>query len=189
MKQFLNHWLETCARLKVRPRTYAGYKEHIDHRINPAIGGVRLHELSPQQVQKFVNELAKTLAPATVARIRATLRSALSQAERWSLVSRNVAKLVSVPKSKRPITRFLSPVEAQSLVNAASGFRLGGVFSVAVALGLRLVRCLASLGTMLTLRRRSFAFGRLCNGCHAEKARNTGGSSSENPRARRAGGC
>lgn len=138
VKQFLNHWLETCARPKVRPRTYAGYKEHIDHRINPAIGGVRLHELSPQQVQKFVTELGKTLAPATVARIRATLRSALTQAERWSLVSRNVAKLVSVPKAKRPITRFLAPGEAQSLVNAASGFRLGGVFSVAVALGLRL---------------------------------------------------
>ena len=135
---FLLQWLEDTARLRVKPRTFVGYEHHVKKHIDPELGKLKLHDLSPQQVQRFLNEKAKNLAPRTVARIRATLRTALSQAEKWNLVARNVAKLVDLPKPKRGKIRFLDPSEAQALLSATEGFRLGPVFSVAMAVGLRL---------------------------------------------------
>jgi integrase len=62
----------------------------------------------------------------------------LSHAEKWNLVARNVAKLVDLPKRRRHEPRVLAPKQAQAFVDAASEFRLGAVFSVSMALGLRL---------------------------------------------------
>ncbi len=136
--KFLRDWLKDIAPLRLRPRTLACYRQHVNDHLVPALGQTKLHHLTPQQVQALLNEKAKKLRPATVARIRATLRVALSQAEKWNLVARNVAKLVDVPKARRYQARVLTPQEARAFVNAATEVRLGAVFSVAMALGLRL---------------------------------------------------
>lgn len=136
--QFLSQWLLDTAKARVRARTYAGYKHHVEKHLVPELGRIRLHELSPQHVQRLLNDKARKLAPRTIARIRATLRTALTHAMKWNLVGRNVAKLVDVPKPGRTKIRFLTPEQAQELLKAAAGSRLGPVFSVAMAVGLRL---------------------------------------------------
>jgi integrase len=68
---------------------------------------------------------------------RAVLRTALSQAVRWEYVSRNVAKLVTVPRRVQVEVMPLSPDEARTLLEAVKGHRLEALISVAVAVGLR----------------------------------------------------
>jgi integrase len=138
VQQFLEHWLENCARQRLRPRTFAGYKYHVEKKLVPALGATKLSALSGQQVQHMVNEHAKTLQPRTVRYVRAVLRSALNQAVKWNLVVRNVARLVDLPRMRKHYPRVLPPDEAKAFVKAASTNRLGALFSVALAVGLRL---------------------------------------------------
>jgi integrase len=68
----------------------------------------------------------------------ATLRSALSEAQRLQLVSINAATLVKVPKPKARAIRPLTVEQAMSFLKVAEKHRLGTLFSVALACGLRL---------------------------------------------------
>src|SRR5207237_5791992 len=105
--------------------------------INPFLGKTRLDRLTPQQVQALVNrKLQDGLAPKTVLGILGVLRNALRQAERWSLVSRNVAALVDPPRIERTETQPLSVVEARTMLEAANSDRLGALYSVALSMRL-----------------------------------------------------
>lgn len=69
--------------------------------------------------------------------IRAVLRTALSRAERWGYVDRNVASLAAAPKVKRYDAAYLSVEQARSFLAAARSDRLYAMYCVAMALGLR----------------------------------------------------
>jgi integrase len=104
----------------------------------PNLDRVPLEKLSPEHVQALLR--AKTdegLAPRTVHHLRALLRIALNRAMRWGLVVRNVAALADSPRIERFDVRMLAPAEAKQLLAAAEDDRLGALYSVALALGLR----------------------------------------------------
>jgi integrase len=69
--------------------------------------------------------------------LHAVLRRALGQALKWNLVPRNAARLVDPPRVERPEMLALTPEQARCFLDAVSGDRLGALYSVAVALGLR----------------------------------------------------
>ena len=50
---YLNEWVESYARVNLRPSTYDGYKKTIANYINPYIGGVALNQLTPAMVDKM----------------------------------------------------------------------------------------------------------------------------------------
>lgn len=103
-----------------------------------ALGRIQLQQLTPQHVQKLINEThARGLSAATVQRMHATLRGALNQALRWGVVPRNVATLVDVPRERSSRASALSPTEARAFLEAARGHRLYALFAVALATGLR----------------------------------------------------
>jgi integrase len=93
------------------------------------------------------------LAPKTVLSILALLRNALRQAEQWGLVSRNVASLVDPPRSERTEIQPLSLAEAGIRLDAAKTDRLGALYSVTLAMGLRQGEALGLGGRMSTSRR------------------------------------
>ena len=95
---YLETWLGNV-RPRVRPRTYQSYEMIVRVHLVPAFSSVPLARLAPQQVQSLLNAKATSgSSPRTVAIIRAVLRLALGQAERWGMVSRNVARLVDPPR-------------------------------------------------------------------------------------------
>lgn len=69
--------------------------------------------------------------------MRGVLRTALKQAERWSLVSRNVAALAKPPRSDREPVNPLSPEQARLFIEHSKDSRYGPLFHVAIASGLR----------------------------------------------------
>lgn len=76
-------------------------------------------------------------APRRAHYLHAILRKALGQAERWAMVPRNVARLVSPTRVPRADIQPLSPTEAKRLLDAARGDRMEALYTVALALGLR----------------------------------------------------
>ncbi len=94
--------------------------------------------LGPQHVQALLNQkLQAGLAPKSVRYIRGTLRSALNQALRWGMVSRNAAALVDGPRVERYEIQPFSSDEARRFLAALKGDRLEALYSVALTMGLR----------------------------------------------------
>jgi integrase len=81
--------------------------------------------------------LGAGFATKTVAYVHQVLRTALSLAVRWEMLSRNVAKLVDKPRVERKPIYPLRPEEARRFLEAIRGHRLEALFTVALALGLR----------------------------------------------------
>lgn len=107
---FLERWLADSVKPSVRPRTYESYRQLVRLHVTPALGRRQLAQLSPQDVQGFLNERPGAgLSPRTVQYLRAVLRRALGQALKWGMVARNVATLVDPPRVERHEVEPLSP--------------------------------------------------------------------------------
>jgi integrase len=135
---FIEEWFETN-RDSWRPSTLRGYRGAIDGYLVKAFGPVRLEKLTPQRIQRWLlNEKAEHGARRRVSLSHAVLRSALSSAQRMQLVSINAAALVRVPvPAKRP-NQVLTVEQAIAFQRVAMTHRLGALFTVALACGLRL---------------------------------------------------
>jgi integrase len=122
-----------------RPSTRRSYRGAIDLYLTPTFGSLRLEQLSPLVVQRWLTRhKVEHGARRRITLAHATLRSALAEAQRLQLVSINAAALVKVPKpTARPITP-LAIERAAAFLKAAEAHRLGALFSVALACGLRL---------------------------------------------------
>jgi integrase len=107
IRRWLEQWLASMS-AQVRPSTLRGYREHVRHYLIPYLGGIRLASLRTAHVQAAFRIVAsgrtrsgRLLASSTLERIRATLRSALSEAIRQGLLSANPATGVRLPKPRR----------------------------------------------------------------------------------------
>lgn len=134
---FLDEWLDD-AKLRVRPKTYRFYEQIVRVHLKPVLGRHRLASLGPQHVQTFVNgQIERGLSAQTVRHHRDVLRCALEQAVRWRLVERNVAKLARPPRLNRQPVRPLSVQQALTLIGHCRNDRLGPLFQMAIATGMR----------------------------------------------------
>ena len=90
---YLNEWVESYARVNLRPSTYDGYKKTIANYINPYIGGVALNQLTPAMVDKMFQQIIdKGLKPSTAAGAKRVLSVALSHARKYRYIETNAAK-------------------------------------------------------------------------------------------------
>jgi Site-specific recombinase XerD len=95
-------------------------------------------DLKPEKVQSFYNDkLDEGLSERTVRYMHIILNSALSQAFKLGKVPRNVAKLTEPPKQKTREMRVLTAEEQEKFYEAIHDERLGALFLLDLATGLR----------------------------------------------------
>jgi hypothetical protein len=111
VSRYLDAWLESVAS-RVRPRSMRHYT-YIARLISGEVGRVMVAKLQPGDVGRMLARLqASVLSPQTCAHVRAVLRTALADAERDGLVSRNVARLSDAPRvpgEARTLDPLLNP--------------------------------------------------------------------------------
>lgn len=134
--QFLKSWLKEVAKPRIRPSTFRSYEQIIRNHLEPGLGSLKLDKLTPQHIQTFLN--AKAESGLSVDHLRRVLRAALNQAVKWDLIIRNPAVAVSVPKSEKFEYLHLDPDQARTFLEFASKTRYKALFTVAMAVGLRL---------------------------------------------------
>lgn len=135
---FLEYWLEESAKPGVRPRTFQSYSELVNVHLIPGLGRIPLTKLTQQHIQQLINaKLSDGLSPRRVQYMHAVLRRALGQAEKWDLVSRNVAKLVDPPRVVQAEIRPFTPDESRMFLTAIRGERLEALYVLAISTGLR----------------------------------------------------
>jgi len=137
VRDFLLEWLE-AKRSSLRLRTWLRYEQFIRLHIVPGIGRIRLAKLSPQHLDSlYADRLRSGLSPASIRQLHAIVRSALSQADKWGLVQRNVARVVNPPRVIRKEIVTLSVDESRHLLHEAQGDRLEALYVLALASGMR----------------------------------------------------
>ena len=141
---FLDWWLKS-----LEARAIAGAKSvnTVDNArwacrvwIQPALGNKRLRDLLPEDVEALLLSMAEAgRSRQSVNRVRSYLGQALSVAERRGKVGRNVARIAEMPATepRSGAHRSLTEQEAATLLTAARGHRLEGLFVTGLMLGLR----------------------------------------------------
>lgn len=139
-------WLP-AQRQRLRVSTFDDYARRIQQYIVPAIGGIRLQELSAGDLDRFYADLLDDgsirgggLAPKSVRNVHIVIRKALADAARKRLVSRNVALDADPPRVPSPgETEFdtWTPDELRSFLEGISDHHLAPAFVLAAATGMR----------------------------------------------------
>ena len=136
--EWLDHYLEHVAPLKLRPRSLDDYSSKVRLYLKPVVGHVRLDKLTPEHVETvYAGMRTRGLSAGTVLKTHAILSSAMSVARKRGKVGRNVAELVGRPRYVRPDVTPLTGDEAALVLKAAQGSRNGARWDVALSLGLR----------------------------------------------------
>ncbi len=100
LEAFLTSWLHEKEG-QIRPKTWRGYESIIREHIVPAIGNVKLSDLTVDHVKKLSAASSKKLQANTVRNHIMTLRAALNTAVLEGRIDRNPALVVRPPRARR----------------------------------------------------------------------------------------
>src|SRR5680860_1360614 len=133
-------------KLELAASTWDGYRRKIDRHILPSLGRIAIRRLRPHHLETLYEAMLhptdghRPLAPKTVLEVHLIIRSALNDAVRRGLVTRNVAlvadapRLRSIPKVEQ---KAWTAQQLQAFLRAAAGHRLFCAFWLAATTGLR----------------------------------------------------
>ena len=136
--EFLDNWLKTAAKPKVRAKTYSDYAAILRRYIRPALGTKMLASLSPLEVQAaFQMMIDRKLSARTVRYSHAVLRAAMRQAIRWQLLLKDPTRGVQVPSQRQREMPVLTAEQARLFLKTALKSQQSCLFAVALTTGMR----------------------------------------------------
>ncbi|WP_165956480.1 tyrosine-type recombinase/integrase [Kribbella antibiotica] len=154
---YLDHWLQEVVAKKNRPRTLELYEAVVRNHLKPALGAIRLQNLTGRDVQSFLDEKFETTTTIrSIHLMRSVLRIALGKAERQELIHRNVAKLVELKPYQRKKVKPWSADEARQFLVAASSHAWHLAYVMVLLYGLRRGEVLGLRWTDVDFKRSRF---------------------------------
>ncbi|MHB0912080.1 MAG: tyrosine-type recombinase/integrase [Armatimonadota bacterium] len=171
---YLEKWLQDCAYPTVAAKTYERYVEIVRKSIIPALGGIRLDQVKPLDIQHFYSEQLASgrkdgsggLAPRTVLHYHRILREALQQAVKWQLIARNPCDSVEPPRPRHTEMRVFTEKQVLALLEFCRGHKYYLPILLAVTTGLRRGEILALKWSDLDLDNRTLAVMRSLQETH-----------------------
>ncbi len=120
------------------PKTLHEYRRTIDNFLVPAIGEIRIDQLTPHDLDSLYASLqtkSRSLSPASVRRYHAVIAAALNQAVKWEWLVVSPASKVTLPALKTKQLAVPSPSEVRELISACyAQSELLGVYAVLAAI-------------------------------------------------------
>ena len=124
LADYMIFWLEEYVALNLSKNTYDNYKTTIDLHILPLLGNKRLSSLTPETLQKFINQKHRDgYARSTISIQHSILSNSLNQAVYpYKLIRDNPMQYVVIPRKKREKTtrkdlKVLSLEEIQEIID------------------------------------------------------------------------
>lgn len=126
--------------------TTVNYELFIRHRINPAIGDVKLRLLSAAHIQRMYRRMLserldgkdKPLSTTTVNTCHRVLKAALNQAVREGLIKENPCSMAQAPAKAHFEPVIMDVEQTKVFLKAAEHYKYRALFEVAIMTGLRL---------------------------------------------------
>ena len=135
--QYLHEWLMVHKQV-IRPRSYERYEAIIRLHLVPKLGKLPLQKLTGQHLQRLYTEkLESGLSSTTVSAIHSMLHTALDDAIKLDILTRNVCEAVSPPRKVHKEMKPLHPEQVRQLLEAAKGHPQEALFILALATGMR----------------------------------------------------
>jgi len=138
LDEYLDRWLSDSVADTVRPTTFERYEQIVRVHIRPALGKLKLKNVTPAHVRGLYREkLEVGLSPRTVQYIHVTLHKALMQVVADGLIPRNATEPVRPPQVSKEEIRPLTAEQVKILFEAVRDDRLESLYILAVHTGLR----------------------------------------------------
>ena len=152
---FLKDWLiDTKATLQ--RSTWVKNEQTCRSHIIPNLGHVKIRDLRPEQIQDLYRTLLdQEIGTYTVIKVHTVLHSALQQATRIGMISRNPASFVQPPKAPDNEMAILSDSQVSQLLVAANGHRWEALYHLAIVTGMRQMELLGLKWADLDWRRQT----------------------------------
>lgn len=142
---WLNEWLNTFCKNKVKPLTYQAYAGLIKNHIIPAIGNMKLQEVTGIHVQRLYNQMADNgFSPKTIRNVGIVLHKAFDVARKQpnAPISVNPCDSAETPKIKRLEISPLSEKDIPQFLSAIDSSPLRNAYALCLFAGLREGECL-----------------------------------------------
>lgn len=139
-KLTVGQWLDIWQRDylgSVKPKTVVNYAQNIQNHIKPAMGAIRLEELTAPTIQKLYNGLSEDHAPKTVKNVHGVLHKALQQAVKVGYLRFNPADACELPRMERKEIKPLDDAAIAAFMRAAHGHRFEAVYLTMLFTGMR----------------------------------------------------
>lgn len=138
LNQYLDQWLTTSAKPRLRPKTYADYEAMMRLYIRPTIGAKPLGAITQFDIQDvYAHMLERGLSPRTIEYTNAVLQSAFRQAVRWKMLADDPCVGVDLPRMKRCEMEALSVDECRRFLSVARESKWFALFALALTTGMR----------------------------------------------------
>jgi integrase len=138
LDHYLDQWLATAAKPRLRPKSYTDYEALLRLHIRPALGGKPVGAISQFDIQSvYAQMFQRGLSPRTIEYTNAVLQSAFRQAVRWKMLADDPCTGVDLPPLKRREMEALSVEECRQFLKAAREAEWFALFALALTTGMR----------------------------------------------------
>lgn len=138
LNEYLDRWLETAVRARVRAKTFQDYQGMLRRYVRPILGERVLAGIRPLDLQSMYHQMSeRSLSARTVRYTHVVLKSAMQQAVQWRLLLENPADGLKVPQQPRNEMRALAVDQARTLLRLAQGTKYGPIVALALTTGMR----------------------------------------------------
>ena len=138
LNKYLDKWLDTAAKPRLRTRTFDDYTSLLKRYVRDPLGSIKLSDLRPVDIQRLYRKMQDDgLSPRVIRYTHAVLSSALKQAVKWEMISRNPAAVVDLPRQARKEMRAMTLDEASKFLDAVKDTRMSALFIFALTTGMR----------------------------------------------------
>lgn len=162
---WLDLWMEVYMKHNLKQSTYTSYETFAKRHFKPAIGHIRLVDITSQLLQQFYNYKmdVEHLSPKTITNMNLYLHKALDQAYKENIIPANPASALNLPRAKRPDVEILIRDEQAALVRASYQHRYGVFVRLVLATGLRVGELLGLMWEDIDFRRNMLYVKRTLN--------------------------
>jgi len=138
LNEYLDRWLETAAKPRLREKSYRSYESLMRRYVRPPLGPRNLAAICPLDVQTVYQQLVERgLSPRTIRYTHSVFRSSMRQAIRWRLLAEDPTNGAQLPRQRRRELRVLTAEQSRSFLETAMQTAYGPVFAIALTTAAR----------------------------------------------------
>src|SRR5580700_8327001 len=138
LDDYLDQWLATSAKPRLRPKSYTEYESLLRLHIRPCLGARPLGAITQFDIQSLYAQMFnRGLSPRTIEYTNAVLQSAFRQAVRWKMLAEDPCVGVDLPRVKRKEMEALSVEECRRFLHVAEKSEWFPVLALALTTGMR----------------------------------------------------
>ncbi|MBZ5675298.1 MAG: site-specific integrase [Acidobacteriia bacterium] len=138
LNQYLDQWLTTVAKPKLRPKSYIDYEALLRLHIRPVLGTRPLGAIVQFDIQSIYAQMfARGLSARTIEYTNAVLQSVFRQAVRWKMLGEDPCIGVDLPRIKRREMEALSVEECRRFLAATKETEWFALYALALTTGMR----------------------------------------------------